>query len=94
MWIGTEQDYQYLEEVTRRTPREIEHLKSHWSESNDIKNWLLYRRQFWIDETAKVMNKPEYQKRLPDYMKFLDMYFSPAYASGRLPNLGEIGKQE
>lgn len=80
--------------VTGRTPREIVSLKKYLSESNGIKNWLLYRKPIWLDEAVRVINKPEYQKRLPEYMKFLDMYFSPAYASGRLPNLGEIGKQE
>ena len=93
-WIRTEQDYEYLEEVTGRIPREISILKRCWSESNDIKNWVLHKRNMLVDEAVKLIDKPEYKKSFQENMKFLDEHFFPAYTREYGSYFREIGKQE
>ena len=77
-----------------RNPREIVKLKMYWSVSNDPMDWVIDRGNALLFELKRFASKPENKEDLQDFKDFLHMFFSPAYSSGGLPRLGQVGRKE
>jgi hypothetical protein len=74
-----------LAEVTGRIPREMEHLKRAYETGNakTPTEWALHRADPLEDDFRKFLAKPENQQRLAQFRKFLEIIFSPRYATRR-----------
>jgi hypothetical protein len=70
-----------LEEATGRIPREMEHLKR-TNEKGDAKTpmeWVHLRTGLLRHEFNKFLDKPENQRRIPEFRRFLEIILSPRY---------------